>query len=114
MEIKIEDYLSDDEIKDIVKEEIRNRIRNLLSDNNTNTVTRIAKMFAKEEIQKMIPNFEELLNQHIREQIGTITLGDFFATSMGWKSEGNKIFNGVMSDNKDLIDAKIKELFNRL
>jgi hypothetical protein len=30
---------------------------------------------------------------------------------MGWKSEGSKILNGVLSDNKELLDAKVKEIF---
>lgn len=63
---------------------------------------------------RTLPDFEKSLNEHIQEQIKTITLGDFFASSMGWKSEGCKMLNGVMSDNKYLIDAKLKELFNKL
>ena len=30
---------------------------------------------------------------------------------MGWRSDGNKLINSILSDNKALIDAKIKELF---
>lgn len=72
----------------------------------------INKSFYKEEVQKSLPEFEKLLNQHIKNQIKTIKLGDFFASSFGWRSDGN-FFNRIMSDNADLIDKKIKKYSNK-
>lgn len=31
--------------------------------------------------------------------------------NMGWRSDGNKLINSILSENKALIDAKIKEMF---
>ena len=35
----------------------------------------------------------------------------FFTHNMGWRSDGNKLINSILSENKALIDAKIKEIF---
>lgn len=47
-------------------------------------------------------------------EVEKLELSDFFTENMGWRSTGNKIFNSVLSDNKGLIDAKIKEIFKTL
>ena len=31
--------------------------------------------------------------------------------SFGWTTKGAKILNGVLNDNKELLDAKVKEIF---
>lgn len=119
MEIKIKDYLSDEEIKDIVKEEIKKHVRQCVGDLSVSDVdigrvfvTKLAQKLAKEGVQEIIPNFKELINAQIESQIKKITLSDFFVSSFGWSNPGNKILNGVLSDNKHLLDAKIKEIFS--
>jgi DNA-binding cell septation regulator SpoVG len=110
MEIDIKDYLSDTEIKNICKEEVKSHIKSILGTGG-NFISVFSKSLAKKEVQDLIPNFKELISEHIQEQIKTITLADFFVHSYDWKSEGNKIFNGVLSDNKELIQDKIREIF---
>ena len=110
MEIDIKDYLSDEEIKEICIDVVKSHVESTLGDKRT-FVTLFTKRLAKDEVQELIPNFKELINEHIQEQIKSIRLEDFFVHSFGWKSEGNKIFNGVLSDNKELMQAKIREIF---
>jgi len=117
MEIKIEDYLSEEEIKEIVKEEIKKHVRNCVGEVSVSQdkarvmLSVMAKQIARDGIQGLIPNFKESLNEHIKEEIKKIQLHDFFTHNMGWRSDGNKLINSILSDNKALIDAKIKELF---
>jgi hypothetical protein len=119
MNIKIEDYLSEEEIKEIVKEEIKKHVRNCVGqvsvseDKARVMLSVMAKQIAREGIQGLIPNFKESLNEHIKEEIKKIQLHDFFTHNIGWRSDGNKLFNSVLSDNKELIDAKIKEIFKK-
>lgn len=118
IELNIEDYLSDEEIKDIAKEEVKKYIRDVIG-NNSGTehskeysfVRKLAKQLAFEGCQELIPNFEELMNEHIKEQINTIKISDLFWETMGWRSQGNKIINRVLSANESLIEAKVKEIF---
>lgn len=117
MEIKIEDYLPHDEIKVIVTEEVKRHVRDCIGnvsvsqERATVLIGMLAKTLAKDGIQELIPNFKELLNEHIQTTIKEVKLSDFFYESFGWSSKGNKILNGVLSDNKTLIDAKVKEIF---
>ena len=78
MNINIEDYLSNEEIKEIVIEEIRKHVRNCVgevsvsSDKSRVLIGVMAKTLAKEGVQELIPNFKELINLHIQEEISKI------------------------------------------
>lgn len=117
MHIKIEDYLSKDEIKEICTEEVKRHVRDVIgnisvgSDRSAVLIRQLAKNLAKDGVQEIIPDFKDLINEHIKSEIDKVTLADFFFESYGWRSQGNKILNGVLGDNKALLDAKIKEIF---
>lgn len=117
MEINIEDYLSKEEIKEICTDEVKRHIRDVIGnisvgpDRSSVLIAKLAKNLAKEGVQEIIPNFKELINAQIESEIKKITLSDFFVSSFGWSNPGNKILNGVLSNNKELLDAKVKELF---
>ena len=115
--IDIEDYLSKEEIKSICVEEVKRHVRDVIgnvsvsSDRSVVLIRQLAKNLAKDGVQEIIPDFKELINEHIKSEIDKVTLADFFFESYGWRSQGNKILNGVLSENKSLLDAKIKEIF---
>jgi len=118
IEIDIKDYLSPSEIKDIAKEEVRKYVREVIGNNSESKssaeyafVSKLAKKLAFEGCQELIPNFDELINKHIQEQIETIKVSDLFWQNIGWKSEGNKIINKILAANEHLIEAKIKKIF---
>ena len=117
MEINIEDYLSKEDIKEIVIDEVKKHVRSVIGnvsvgpDKSSVLIGQLAKNLAKEGVQEIIPNFKELINAQIESEIKKITLSDFFVSSLGWSNPGNKILNGVLSNNKELLDAKVKELF---
>ena len=120
MEIKIEDYLSEKEIKDIVEEEIRNHVRNCVGDISVSSdvgrvfVGKLAKDLAKEGVQEIIPNFKELINEQIKSEISKINLSQMFWESYGCKSTGNKVLVEALNNNKKELDAKFKELFKTI
>lgn len=117
MNINIEDYLTKEEIKSICESEVREHVRTCVGDVSVSNdvgrvfVGKLAKQLAKEGVQEIIPDFKEFINEHIKTEIGKITLSDFFVSSFGWSNTGNKVLNGILTDNKQLIDAKIKEVF---
>ena len=120
MNIKIKDYLSEEEIKNIVIQEIKQHVKSIVgnvsvsSDKSRVLIGNLAKNLAKDGVQELIPNFKELINEQIESEIKKVTLSSFFVSSIGWSSTGNKILNSVLSDNKALLDAKIKELFKTI
>jgi hypothetical protein len=97
LQININDYLSMDDIKEIVKEEIKRHVRDVVGnisvsvDRDRVFISKLAKNLAKEGVQEIIPNFRDLINDQIISEIEKITLSDFFVHSFGWKSEGNKV-----------------------
>ena len=109
MKINIEDYLSKEEIKEICANEIRRHIRDVVGEVSVSSererilVSKFAKNLAKEGVQEIIPNFKELINEHIKTEISKVTLSDFFFSSLGWRSEGNKVLNSVLDNNKELL-----------
>lgn len=121
IEIDIKDYLSESEIKEIAKEEVKKYIRDVIGNSSGSEtskeyvfVRKLAKQLAFEGCQELIPNFEELMNEHIKEQIATIKVSDLFWETMGWKSQGNKIINKVLAANEPLIEAKVKQIFGNV
>jgi hypothetical protein len=84
MNIKIEDYLSEEEIKDIVIQEIRIHVRQCVgnlsvsSDTGRVFVGKLAKELAKEGVQEIIPDFKELINEQIKFEISKISLSQMF------------------------------------
>ena len=120
MNIKIKDYLSEEEIKNIVIQEIKQHVKSTVGDVSVSSdksrvlIGNLAKNLAKDGVQELIPNFKELINEQIESEIKKVTLSSFFVSSFGWSSTGNKILNSVLSDNKALLDAKIKELFKTI
>lgn len=116
MNIKIENYLSGEEIKEIVIEEIKKHVRQCVGDISVSSDTgrifvgKLAKDLAKEGVQEIIPNFKELINEQIKSEISKINLSQMFWESYGWKSTGNKILVEVLNNNKEKLDAKIKEI----
>lgn len=120
MIIEIKKYLSDDEIKEIVIEEIKRHVRDCVgnvsvsSDRERVLIGKLAKDLAKEGVQEIIPNFKELINEQIQSEIGKITLAQMFWESYEWKSNGNKVLVEVLNNNKGLLDAKMKQIFKTI
>jgi len=111
IKINIEEYLSPEEIKDIIKEEVKVYVRQRIGTEKSVFVSKLLKDLVRDEIQIVIPNFEQLLNDHIKAQIETFNLGDLFWKSFGWRSEGNRLMNKVLAEHEDLIAAKVKQIF---
>ena len=118
--IGIKDYLSEEEIKNIVIQEIKQHVKSIVGDVSVSSdksrvlIGNLARNLAKDGVQELIPNFKELINEQIESEIKKVTLSSFFVSSFGWSNTGNKILNSVLSDNKALLDAKIKELFKTI
>ena len=99
MKINIEEYLSDEEIKEIVTDEIKRHVRDVVGNLSVSVnkervfVSKLAKNLAKEGVQEIIPNFKELINNQIESEIKNVKLSNFFVHSFGWNNQGNKILN---------------------
>lgn len=117
MEIKIEDYLSDGDIKEILQDELRVQVRNHFSneENAKRLLSNLAYHIVKEEINKIVPNYEEDLIKKVSKLIQDknslgFNLFDFDSWGAGRnKSLGAKIVEQTVEENRQLIKDKVIE-----
>jgi flavorubredoxin len=117
MEIKIEDYLNHSEIKDVVIDELRNQIRKHFNneENANRLLINLSYAIVKNEVDKIVPNHQEVLVKKVAEIINDsksteFCLFDFDSWGSGRnKSLGAKIIEETVAENKQLIKEKVIE-----
>lgn len=121
MEISFKDYLSHEEIKEIVSDELRLQIRqHFKNEENANRLlSNLAYHIVSEEVDKIVPNHKEII---IKKVASLITKNDLhyhiynFDTYRDGKavSLGAKIIEETVRENKQLIkDRVIETIQNR-
>lgn len=113
MEIKIENYLSESEIKQIVIDEVRLSIREHFV-NETNAkrlLSNLSYEIVYDEVDKIVPNSRQLVYDTVVSVIKDIKNYSVFrdAAYGGKKSLAYEIMEQAVRDNKDMINAKVKE-----
>lgn len=120
IEIDVDEFISSDDIREICLDEIRMAIRKQFkSDSDTKRIIgNIGYEIIKNEIEKIIPNFTEMIaeqtTQICKTGIGTYTV---FSKANGWgdkDSLGLTILNEEIENNRDIIKQKVIEVFNNI
>ena len=117
MEIKIEDYLKNSEIKDIIVEELRNKIRNNFSEKD------ITRIISNAPYYKAYDIFDECLPEGYKDDIKEKVLNlrnnpksyDIFRYNYYSKKPENvgaKIIEESIAENKDLIIENVQNAIN--
>ena len=114
MEINIIDYLDEEEIKNICDSEIRTQIKEHFKteENSKRLLSNLAYHIIKEEINKIVPNYEQELVAKVISLIKSKDLGyqmfDFDSYGAGRnKSLGAKIIEQTIKENEALIKDKV-------
>jgi len=114
MEINIIDYLDNKEIKEICESEVRSQIREHFrtEENAKRLLSNLAYHIVKEEINKIVPNYEQELVVKVISLIKSKDLGhqlfDFDSYGAGRnKSLGAKIVEQTIKENESLIKEKV-------
>lgn len=117
--IDIKDYVSEEEIKDIINDEIRRIVRYYL--NNEAELSRIITNISYKELWKQIelevPNCEKILKEKTIERIRNISDYDIFRRKDAYIAEDSlatKLIDECVKENKNIINDKIKDIFNEL
>lgn len=119
MNINIKDYVSEEEIKDIIKDEIRKIVRC-----NMNTEAELSRIITNisynelwKQIELEVPNCETLLKQKTIERIRGLSSYDIFRRKDFYGTEDSlatKLIDECVKENKNIINDKIKNIFNEL
>jgi hypothetical protein len=113
MEIKIENYLNHDEIKETVQDELRRQVRKHFEneENAKRLLSNLAYHIVQEDVDKIIPNYE---NELITKVISLLNnkdisyhLYNFHYDNGKAVSAGAKIIEQTVLENKDIIKQKV-------
>lgn len=115
----IKDYVNEEEIKDIINDEIRRIVRYHL--NNEEELSRIITNISYKELWKQIelevPNCEKILKEKTVERVNELSKFDVFRRKDILGSEDSpaiKLIDECVKENKDIINDKVKNIFNEL
>ena len=119
MNINIMDYLSNEEIKEICKEELRYNIKKIFSNEKETTriITNLSYYELWEEIEEEVPNCKELIKEKTKEKLNEISSYDVLREKGEFNSENSvaqDILENCVIENKYIIENKVKEILNSL
>lgn len=120
MEINIKDYMSDEEIKAIIEDEIVRETRKTLCNEKeiTRILTNISYYELWKKIEEEVPNCQEIIKEKTKERILEISKFDIFQKRddfLEYKdSLAQQILNESVKENKNIIDDKVKKIMNEL
>lgn len=116
MEIKITDYLNQDEIKEVLIQELRNQVRHHFKneDNANRLLSNLSYHIVSEEVEKIVPNHKEIIIEKVAKLINEKDLSYHlynFDTYGGGraKSLGAKIIEQTVEENRQIIKDKVVE-----
>jgi nicotinamide mononucleotide adenylyltransferase len=118
MEINIKHYLSDDEIKEIIKEEIKESIKKLLRDekNFNRILSNSAYSYVEAECEKIIPNFKNVIVEKVSKLVNEEKYNYYVFNDGSYsspKSQAYLYIEEFVRNNKPLFMEKItNELLN--
>lgn len=117
MDIKIENYLSDEKIKEIVSDELRQQIRDYFkNESNANRlIINLSYDVVIEAVNEIVPNFHEILVEKtqrlINEKDLSFVLFNYDYSTGNPKSLAAKIIEQTVNQNKPLIqDNTVKAI----
>ena len=115
MELKINlaDYLSQDEIKEAVREQIKCEVSNLFrnEENAKRLLSNLSYEIVFNEIDKVIPNSRNLVIQKTESILNDIKSYQVFrdASYGGKKSIAYELMENSVKNNVELLNEKVKE-----
>ena len=118
MEINIQDYLTIDEIKDIIRDEFAASVARALSKETdlTRIIGNIAHDIVFNEVGKYIPNYKELLAENVKQIIEKKDYKwQIFRCKDVWDREegpGLTIIKETLNANKDDVKKRIEDAIN--
>lgn len=119
MNINIMNYLSNEEIKEICKDELRYNIRKIFSNEKETTriITNLSYYELWKEIEKEVPNCKELIKEKTKEKLNEISSYDVLRKKGEFNSKNSvaqDILENCVIENKNIIEDKVKEILNSL
>ena len=113
--LNVDDYLTFEEKRSIVKDLFTEQVSELLSkeSNITRIISNISHEIVFNEVQKFIPNYEEQIKINVQNTLRENNLNYYiFKRKDAWDKDESlaiKYLNETVNANKELIQSKIKD-----
>ena len=113
MEINFADYLSQEEIKQIVTDELKEQVHKLFKneENAQRLLSNLAYTLVFDEIDKVVPGCRDLIIEQTTQVLNNLESYDVFRASpfSESKSVATKIMEDAIRDNRGLINKRVSE-----
>ena len=119
IEVNIHDYLSDDDVKDVLRKVIYDEIKKNIRYNKSLTtfISNLSHKYVFNMVDEIVKEsigigIEESIKQKVPEIINDLSSYSIFRAKDNWQTEsvGQKLLNEAVIENKDLLKDKVKEL----
>lgn len=118
MNIKLEDYLTGDEIKEVLRQSLREKYDSYLEDNFERMVSNAAYKVVWESVDEVIDGtFKQQLEDNVKKQMKNFNEFNLFRKPDAWDREPNNAYKLLMEsvqNNKHLIDERVQEVIKGL
>ncbi len=123
MEINVRDYISDEDMREIVEDEVRRAVSAELYEQRMHdwlesTLSNVAYMVVWQEVDKLMDGDpKQMIAEKIPHVIEGLSPYSVFRKKGEFNREdsiGQTILDQAVTDNADLIDSKVKEIIGGL
>lgn len=123
MEINIKDYMTNDEIRNIVITETQLAVQRYFTEYNieiilSNLSYEIVTNMVNEQLKKENVNYDDYITKKVLEVIDSLTAFTVFRKKDGYScnedSVGRQLLDKACIDNKDTINNKVVEIINNI
>ena len=119
MNINFKDYLSDEEIKEIIIDELRKEAREHFCNEKefTRILTNISYYELWNKIEEEVPNSQDIIKEKVKEKLNEISSYDILRKKAEFNDSNSlayDILEKYVDENKNIIENKVKNIFNEL
>lgn len=118
MDIKLEDYLTEEEIKDTLRQALRDKCENYVAHNFERMVSNSAYHIVWESVDEVIDGtFKQQLEDNVQKVMKNFNEFNLFRKPDAWDREPNSAYKLLMEsvqNNKHLIDERVQEVIKDL
>lgn len=118
MEIKLEDYLSEKEIRDTLQQALRDKCKTYLDSNFERMISNAAYHVVWSSVDEVIDGtFKQQLEDNVKKQMSNFSEFNLFRKPDAWDREPNNAYKLLMEsvhNNKHLIDERVREVIKGL
>lgn len=119
MNINFKDYLSDEEIKEIIIDELRKEAREHFCNEKefTRILTNISYYELWKKIEEEVPNSQDIIKGKVKEKLNEISSYDILRKKDEFNDSNSlayDILEKYVEENKNIIEDKIKNIFSEL